>query len=122
TWWAKNSAAPLQGLPILRSARNAQWSKLHQAIAGAQADQIKSLIDSGTDIHTAGVDGWRPLHLAAALGQLDTVRVLLDKKADIAAKTADGCTALHAAVGMGVAPIYTPLPHPNVKLINLLIE
>lgn len=122
TWWEKNRTAPLGGLPVLRSAKNEQWSKLHLAIAGAKADQAKSLINGGADINAAGVADWRPLHLATALGQLDTVRLLLDKKADIAAKTADGCTALHVAVGMGLAPIYTPLPKSDVKLINLLIE
>src|SRR5205085_9997218 len=60
--------------------------------------------------------------LACALQQMDIVKLLLDRKANIAAKTIEDCTPLHAAVGMGPAPLYVPLPPPDVKLINLLIE
>jgi len=95
---------------------------LHLAIANAHPDEAAKLIASGADVNAAGYAGWTPLHLSCALQQMPIVKLLLDRKANVAAKIDEDCTPLHASVGLVPAPLYAPLPRPDVKLINLLIE
>jgi len=70
---------------------------LNEAVCSAPVQQVKEMIDRGTDINVTDDKGFTPLHWAAMCGRMRVVHVLLENGARIDAKAHSGWTPLHGA-------------------------
>jgi ankyrin repeat protein len=80
---------------------------LMYAAAVGTLDTMRTLLDAGADVNTAGRDGMTPLIWAT--GDLAKVRLLVEHGADLNAKSANGTTPLVAAAQRGAAEVVTYL-------------
>jgi ankyrin repeat protein len=67
---------------------------LHQAVAGGDFEQIKSLISGGADVNAKDDNGNAPLHYAVILANKDIIELLIASGADVNIKDDQGRTAL----------------------------
>ncbi|MBN2382502.1 ankyrin repeat domain-containing protein [bacterium] len=74
------------------------YSPLLKAALTGEAEQLKNLLDQGSDVNEANDHKSTALTLAAEFGHLDCVKLLLDLGADLNAADADGDTALTLAL------------------------
>ena len=70
---------------------------LHEAAEEGDADAVRALIASGTDVNTGDSNGNTPLHVAASYGHTELVGALIRAGADVNASNQGGQTPLHAA-------------------------
>jgi len=62
---------------------------------------IRSLLDSGADVHAIGCRGYDLMYRAAASGRADSVQLLVQRGLDVNVPQCDGSTALTGAVMTG---------------------
>ncbi|XP_046472926.2 ankyrin repeat domain-containing protein 7 [Neodiprion pinetum] len=74
------------------------WNPLYYAIVGERTENVKCLIESGTDLESRDFQGRTPLMIAVILSNLGTAKLLLDHGADPTAIDDLGCTALKLAI------------------------
>ena len=79
--------------------RHLDGSPLHAAASEGRADEVRLLVNAGTDVNATEKNGSTALHAAASSGHRDVVRVLLDAGADLGA--GGDWTPLHDAVSGG---------------------
>jgi len=85
--------------------RSTPASTLQKAVEDNDIDQVKLLLNAGTDVNAKDRDGATAIHMAAFHGHTEMVELLLDRGADVNAQTHDiQATALHAAALGGHAP------------------
>ena len=70
------------------------FTALHSAAGKGQADIVRTLLDSGTDVNAKDAQNRTALHLAAWEGHPDIVRILLDAGADPSIKNKQGFTPI----------------------------
>jgi len=123
----------------------ASEESLRQAALDGKQDQVNSLLEAGTEVDAADVDGHTALMFAAFNGHSDIVLLLLDQDAELDRRDLMGRTALlYASTGpfpetvtilldRGAKPNvvdsdehFTPLMHAaaegNLAVVKVLIE
>jgi ankyrin repeat protein len=70
---------------------------LMEAIFNGNLEEVKNLLNKGSDVNAKMDGGVTPLMVASVHGNLEIVNLLLDKGADINAKTDKGNSALDFA-------------------------
>jgi ankyrin repeat protein len=78
---------------------------LSDAIAIGDIEQVRALIEKGTDVNASGDGVQTPLHEAVYRGKKNMVEFLIDKGADVNAKARLGDTPLHVAAEKGYGEI-----------------
>ncbi|XP_071941670.1 protein phosphatase 1 regulatory subunit 12A-like isoform X1 [Antedon mediterranea] len=73
--------------------------------ASGDQKEVKAMLDSGTDINYANIDGLTAIHQAVIDEKLDMVEFLIENGADLEAKDNEGWTALHASASCGFLEI-----------------
>jgi len=91
-----------------------RWPLIFAAGEG-DAKTVKSLLDSGVDVHQRSKDGESALHVAAIRGSLETAQHLLRAGALVDARTPRGST-LH------MTPTMWALYHGQTELVKLLLS
>jgi len=82
----KKTAKPIETTPPVVS--------IHEAAAGGDIEQIKSLISGGADVNAKDNNGSTPLHYAVILANMDVIKLLISNGADVNAKDKEGRTPL----------------------------
>lgn len=75
---------------------------LHNAAKDGDLQEIKSLIEQGSDLKAKDDDGQTPLHVAIRCGRFDVAKYLCGKGSDIDAADSTGRTPLMRAAEAGV--------------------
>ncbi|CAM1331167.1 PPP1R12C (predicted), partial [Pycnogonum litorale] len=90
------------------------------ACAAGDTDEVKQLLQKGTDIDTANVDGLTALHQACIDDKLDMVEFLVEHGSDVNRGDNEGWTALHATASCGFISIakYLIDAGANVAAVN----
>jgi ankyrin repeat protein len=70
---------------------------LHLAAMRGAVDMVKTLVNSGANLHKVDLDGSHPIHLAASQGHLSLVKLMLTMGASLHAKDYTGKTLVHYA-------------------------
>ena len=91
-----------------------RWPLIFAAGEG-DAKTVKSLLDSGVDVHQRSKDGESALHVAAIRGSMETAQHLLRAGALVDARTPRGGT-LH------MTPTMWALYHGHAELVELLLR
>ena len=103
------TALLLRGADVHQRAENAmQVQPLHAAVAGRDAEIVRTLVDAGADLDARQQAGVTPLMGAASGGSADLVRLLLDAGADTSLRDETGRTAADWATTRG---------HPEVAAL-----
>ncbi len=85
--------------PYVGVAFSQRGKSIHQAAIDGKIDQVKALLEKGTNVNEKEPRmGYTPLHGAARNGRKEVVELLLDKGADINAKESSSKTPLYLAV------------------------
>ncbi len=84
---------------------------IHDAARDGNTNELKRLLDEGSDIEERGQFGKTPLYLAVENGHTNTVKFLLSQGANV--DVADGST---------VRPIYEAARGSHVDIVRLLLE
>jgi ankyrin repeat protein len=77
---------------------NAGWTPLMFAVAEAEPNIVKVVLEHGPDLNRTENDGWNALHFAAARGNADIVNILLKAGMDPQVATAAGQTPREIAL------------------------
>ncbi|XP_067906221.1 protein phosphatase 1 regulatory subunit 12A isoform X11 [Heterodontus francisci] len=90
------------------------------ACSSGDTDEVKKLLDRGSDINYANVDGLTALHQACIDDNLDMVKFLVEHSANINQPDNEGWIPLHAAASCGYADIaeYLISRGANVAAVN----
>ncbi len=72
-------------------------SVLHEPCKTGNIEEVRSLINLGTNIGTKTSHGSTPLHFASRYGHVDIVKLLIDSGADIQSRDNSNWTSLHYA-------------------------
>ncbi|XP_048404642.1 protein phosphatase 1 regulatory subunit 12A isoform X8 [Stegostoma tigrinum] len=90
------------------------------ACSSGDTDEVKKLLDRGSDINYANVDGLTALHQACIDDNLDMVKFLVEHSANINQPDNEGWIPLHAAASCGYADIaeYLISHGANVAAVN----
>jgi ankyrin repeat protein len=80
-------------------------SELWEAVAQGDAEAVRDLLASGTDVNQRGVFDETPLHRAALNNRPDIAQLLLDNGARANLRNRDGYTPLHEAVTHGATAV-----------------
>jgi ankyrin repeat protein len=91
--------ATLDEKSIDRLGRSAlHYAAAEQNLDQINLDQIRRLIQGGSDVNLADRDGWTPLHFAAQSHNAEVARLLLDSAASVDPRDGHGNTPLWRAV------------------------
>ncbi|PHP67380.1 hypothetical protein CSC94_10115 [Zhengella mangrovi] len=82
---------------------------LHAAILQGHADEVRRMLDSGSDINSADAYGSTPLTVAATFGRTEIARMLIAAGANLEATDGQGSAPLHIAAFLGRTEIVTAL-------------
>ncbi|XP_062914503.1 protein phosphatase 1 regulatory subunit 12A isoform X7 [Mobula hypostoma] len=90
------------------------------ACSSGDTEEVKKLLDHGSDINYANVDGLTALHQACIDDNLDMVKFLVEHSANINQPDNEGWIPLHAAASCGYADIamYLISHGANVAAVN----
>uniref|UniRef100_A0A4W3IDP1 Protein phosphatase 1 regulatory subunit n=1 Tax=Callorhinchus milii TaxID=7868 RepID=A0A4W3IDP1_CALMI len=90
------------------------------ACSSGDTDEVKKLLDRGSDINYANVDGLTALHQACIDDNLDMVKFLVEHGANINQPDNEGWIPLHAAASCGYVDIaeYLISHEANVAAVN----
>ncbi|XP_059833549.1 protein phosphatase 1 regulatory subunit 12A isoform X2 [Hypanus sabinus] len=90
------------------------------ACSSGDTEEVKKLLDHGSDINYANVDGLTALHQACIDDNLDMVKFLVEHSANINQPDNEGWIPLHAAASCGYADIamYLITHGANVAAVN----
>ncbi|MFH0821227.1 MAG: ankyrin repeat domain-containing protein [Pseudomonadota bacterium] len=88
-----------------RSADPALNAPLHTAATHGEDNEIRRLLDRGTEIDLENREGWTPLMEAACCGHTSVVGLLLDRGAEIDHQNRSGRTALMFTAAAGHASV-----------------
>jgi TonB family protein len=83
------------------AAQQADEAALLTAVREGRVDDVRTLLDQGTDVNARNEDGWTPLLFAAMGGHAEVVALLLERGADVNARsmrTEDGDSAVTALI------------------------
>jgi ankyrin repeat protein len=69
--------------------------KLQLASIDGKLDDVKQLLEEGTNVNARDKNGWCPIHHASQFGHVDVVKLLLEKGADVDASHKYGTTPLN---------------------------
>ncbi|XP_033107889.1 protein phosphatase 1 regulatory subunit 12A-like isoform X2 [Anneissia japonica] len=88
--------------------------------ASGDEKEVKAMLDSGTDINYANIDGLTAIHQAVIDEKLDMVEFLIENGANLEAKDNEGWTALHASSSCGFLDItkYLVENGANLSAVN----
>ena len=98
TRWSAAVAATLLFVSASVIPTLVQAGPIHDAAKAGDAEQVKRLIEAGTDVNEKDVAFKTALHWAADAGHMAVVQVLVGKGADVNAKDLTDVTPLHLAV------------------------
>ena len=108
-----DSARLLMEFSMVPSVKTAGASKLHDAAAAGNLEELERLLDveaTGTAlVDPTKHDGTTPLITAAMMGHEQVVRRLIEEGADVEAVGLNGATALQIAASMGHVGVMTAL-------------
>lgn len=118
--------------------------KILRSAEKGKVDEIRQLLDSGTDVNTKNANGTTALMAAAIGGRSDVVALLIQRGADVNAATSVGDTALSYASwkghleivrqlvesganvntrgGVGRTPLYVAAHFQNIDVVRFLIN
>ncbi|XP_054721947.1 protein phosphatase 1 regulatory subunit 12A-like [Uloborus diversus] len=90
------------------------------ACAASDTEEVERLLEQGTDINTANVDGLTALHQACIDNNLDMVQFLVEHGCDVNRGDNEGWTPLHATASCGFISIakYLIENGANVAAVN----
>ena len=91
-----------------------RWPLIFAAGEG-DAEQVKSLLASGVDVHQRSKDGETALHVVSIKGSLATARALLSAGASVDARTPRGSTIY-------MTPSMWALYHGHAELVEMLLD
>lgn len=80
-------------------------TELHAAAFEGRTEDVKRLLDAGSDVDARDSDGFTPLLCAAGGAHMPSVEALLEGGANINAGDCEGLTALHVAACAGAVDI-----------------
>ena len=83
--------------PMASRASNSTSEQLHSAVGNDDLDEVRRLLDAGTDVNARTDGGLSALHLAVARRSLEIVQILLSAGADANLREETGYTPLHLA-------------------------
>ena len=86
-----------------------RWIQLHAACAQENTQNVRILLDAGTDVNHASSAGHTPLHIAASKSNINIVTLLLNQNADVDSMNSCHQTPLHIAVDKSEEPIIQKL-------------
>ena len=99
---------------------NANEPNLIDAVRKSDLDQLRSLLESGSDPNVRQADGATALHWSVHKGDLESVNLLLEAKANVNATNRMGASPLFLAARNGDAVLLEELlirgANPNLKL------
>ncbi len=102
---------------LVKVVDNAGYIALHEAALNGHLPIVKVLLDAGSNIDHAALDGDTPLHDASENGHADVVAYLLQAGANRILKNANGETALDVASNARIrAMLEVPAKKPVLKL------
>ncbi|MDR2807025.1 MAG: ankyrin repeat domain-containing protein [Puniceicoccales bacterium] len=138
--------APLQASTACQDARTLDEQRLFflfEHWTSESAENIRKLIDAGTNINARDDKGYTPLHWAVSCHCLRIVQLLLEKDANIDAQDDEECTPLHRAVSCcylgiiqlllkknaniniknnkGYTPLHLAVLYHRLKIVHLLL-
>ena len=97
-------------------------SRLYNAAAWGDAEDVKFLLDCGVDPSLKTAFGWAPLHWAAHNGNLDCVHLLMDAGADLNTISDQNTTPLDQARIGGKHDIARILESAKAKTASQVYE
>ena len=86
---------------IIERVRSLYESDIEAAVRKGDLDEVRQLIEAGTDINTTDETGATPLHWAADASHTAIAELLISKGADVNATANDGFRPLHFAANAG---------------------
>lgn len=98
TTWSSSVAASLFFVSASVVPTLAQAGPIHDAAKAGDVEQVRGLIEAGTDVNEKDTAFKTALHWAAEKGHMGVVQVLVDKGAGVNDKDLSDVTPLHLAV------------------------
>ncbi len=83
----------------------ASAASLHVAARDGDLEQVRALIDAGSDLNAQGDNGETALNTAILEGHVSVAGLLIDRGADLGARNRGGFTPLHAAAYVNAVEI-----------------
>jgi ankyrin repeat protein/beta-lactamase regulating signal transducer with metallopeptidase domain len=113
-YWAVDEGNP-EVLKLLINA-GVRISDIHKAVLEGDLEQVKRIVESGTNVDTRD-DVGRPLsHWALAAGQMEVFDYLLNSGVDVTAAANNGSTLLHIASRKGLTDVVKRLIAKGVSV------